>query len=179
MGQYYKFIILADNKKNNNEMILLVINPHNYKNGSKLMEHSYIDTDIMNTVEFLIGPDGYFYKSRCVWAGDYADKELNNIESENLHRIADNYSSFETIYKNQNYKYIVNHTKKIYIDKTKLTNNIHPLPLLIAEGNGKGNGDYNGYNYDLCGTWARDIISLENEIPDNNWLELICSFDEY
>ena len=42
MGQYYKVIILADNKKNNKEVIILSINPHNYDSGSKLMEHSYI-----------------------------------------------------------------------------------------------------------------------------------------
>jgi hypothetical protein len=39
MGQYYKFIILSDTKKNNKEVILLVINPHDFMEGAKLMEH--------------------------------------------------------------------------------------------------------------------------------------------
>jgi len=180
MGQYYKFIILADNKKNNKEVILLVIHPHNYDHGSKLMEHSYINTNMMNTVEMLISPIGDFHKSRIVWAGDYADEEFLNEDEEeiNLYRLADNYSGFTTCYKKNNYNYIVNHTKKLYVDKTKIENKIHPLPLLIAEGNGMGGGDYSGNNENLCGSWSRDIISMENEILDN-YEELVCDFHEY
>jgi hypothetical protein len=63
------------------------------------------------------------------------------------------------------------------VDKTK-SKSIHPLPLLICEGNGRGGGDYDGSNYDLCGTWARDVISMEETIPDN-YIELICDFYEY
>jgi len=170
MGQYYKFIIL-DNSKN---IILLVINPHDFNEGAKLMEHSYINNNIINTVEFLIGPNSYFHKSSIVWAGDYADNEEN--ESTNLYQLAKHYNGYHMMYKNQNYKYIVNHTKKLYIDKSKLTNEIHPLPLLISEGNGKGGGDYNNINSELCGTWARDIISMENEIPEN-YNELVCMFE--
>ncbi len=176
MGQYYKFIILSDNKTNNKECILLVIRPHAFREGAKLMEHSYINTDMMNTVEFLIGPEGHFHKSRCVWAGDYAEEE-ENME-ENLHRLSDNYSDYRTCYLNQNYKYIVNHTQKLYIDKSKLKNNIHPLPLLIEEGNGSGGGDYDGNNINLCGSWARNVISMEHEIP-NEYKELVCDFSEY
>ncbi len=176
MGQYYKFIILSDVKHNNKEIIVLVINPHAFDEGAKLMEHSYINTNLLNTVEFLIGPQGDFYKSRCIWAGDYADKE-EEID-ENLYKLSNNYSEYKSIYVNQNYKYIVNHTKKIYIDKSKITNNIHPLPLLISEGNGKGGGDYRGWNIELCGSWSRDVISMEHEIPEN-YEELFCDFEEY
>ena len=42
---------------------------------------------------------------------------------------------------------------------------LHPLSLLTAEGNGRGGGDYNGPNMDMVGTWARDVISMENEAP--------------
>ncbi len=174
MGQYYKFIILADDKKNDQEVILLIINPHNFGEGGKLMEHSYNNTDMMNTVEYLIGPNGTFYKSRIVWAGDCADEENN--DSRNLYSLSNNYNSYQTVYKNQNYKYIVNHTKKLYVDKYK-NNDIHPLPLLISEGNGLGGGDYRGNNEELCGTWARDFISMEETITDN-YKELVCNFSE-
>ena len=176
MGQYYKFIILSDDKKNDNEVIILVLKPHDFNHGAKLMEHSYINTEIMNTVEFLIGPKEKFYKSRIVWAGDYADEEPD--QSKNLYKIADNYETFKNYYKKEIYNYIVNHSKKLYIDKKKLKNSIHPLPLLISEGNGKGGGDYNGNNYELCGSWARDVISMEEVIPDN-YNELICDFEAY
>jgi hypothetical protein len=175
MGQYYKFIILSDHKNNNKECIVLVINPREFGGGSKLMEHSYVNTDLLNTVEFLISSDGSFHKSRCVWAGDYADEETN--QDENLYTLAENYSEYKTCYLNQNYKYIINHTQKLYIDKSKITNNIHPLPLLISEGNNRGGGDYNGSNNNLCGSWARNVISMENNISDD-YEELICDFKE-
>ena len=183
MGQYYKFIILSDNKHNNKEIIVLVINQHHYGNGSKLMEHSYINNDIMNTVEYLIGPEGRYHKSRVVWAGDYSNEEPG--EESNLYHLADDYSSYQIVYKNQNYKYIVNHTKKVYVDnrpkvikENDYNYSIHPLPLLISEGNGSGGGDYDGNNYNLVGTWARNTISMENEIPEG-YEELVCDFTEY
>ena len=174
MGQYYKFIILSDDKKNNKEVILLAINPHNFGESAKLTEHSYDNTNMMNTIEVLISKYGNFHKSRIVWAGDYATKDENC--DENLYYLAENYCSYCSYFKNMDFKYIVNHTKKMYIDKTKIENEIHPLPLLISEGNGNGGGDYYGNNQDLCGTWARNVISMELDIPDN-YQELICNFD--
>ena len=183
MGQYYKFIILGDTKKNDKEVILLVLEPGKYNEGGKLMEHSYINTDIMNTVEYLISKDGQFYKSRIVWAGDYADEEPEEDTEEgpmNLYRLSDDYSS----YTGQEYhsfgRYIVNHTKKIYVDKERKSNNniIHPLPLLISEGNGSGGGDYSGNNQHLCGSWALNVISMEEEITEG-YEELVCDFEEY
>jgi hypothetical protein len=38
---------------------------------------------------------------------------------------------------------------------------------LVAEGNGRGGGDYNGINKDKVGMWSRDVLSIEKEIPDN------------
>ncbi len=181
MGQYYKFIILANEKHNNREVILLSVNPHDFMMGAKLMEHSYINQPLLSLVEYLISKHSRFYKSRIVWAGDYADEEKEefdeNSESVNLYRLADNYSSYKGEYKNTNYNYIVNHTKNLYVDKTK-SKSIHPLPLLICEGNGRGGGDYDGNDNELCGTWARDVISMEETIPDN-YKELICDFEEY
>ncbi len=190
MGQYYKFVILNDTKKNGKEVIILYINPHKYNEGAKLMEHSYVNTDLLNTVEFLLSKYGPFYKSRIVWAGDYAEEEEGYKADDcdgrpNLYYIAENYSSYSSIYnKNDNNKYIVNHTKQLYTqikqseDNQIRHNQIHPLPLLVEEGNGSGGGDYDGHNQKLCGTWARDIISIEEEIPDN-YSELVCDFEEY
>ena len=67
-------------------------------------------------------------------------------------------------------KYLVNHTKKVYIlystvKKDKYGYRLDPLPIFTAEGNGRGGGDYRGENIDLVGTWARDIISVEETRP--------------
>jgi hypothetical protein len=67
MGQYYKPVSL-DRKE--------YLYTHDYANGLKLMEHSYIDNSFMNVVEKLLAPEGPWYKNRIVWAGDYGDEKL-------------------------------------------------------------------------------------------------------
>ena len=67
-------------------------------------------------------------------------------------------------------KYLVNHDKKQFVDKTKVPKDkdgwrIHPLPLLTCEGNGRGGGDFRGES-ELVGSWARDIISVESKKAD-------------
>ena len=122
--------------------------------------------------------------SRIVWAGDYANPETDGTEN-NLYMIAhNNYNEMIQCPESQdtsNYRYIVNHSKKLYVDKERcLQNNyyiIHPLPLLVSEGNGQGGGDYYGNNIELCGTWARDSISVEKSI-NNDYNELVCDFRE-
>ena len=67
------------------------------------------------------------------------------------------------------FRFVVNHTKKQFVDKTKLAScggyTIHPLPLLTCEGNGRGGGDYRG-DSSLVGSWARDVISVEVDAPE-------------
>jgi hypothetical protein len=169
MGQYYRFIILSEDKKE----ILLVINPHDLGLGAKLMENAYINNIMMNTIEFLISPSYDYHKSRIVMAGDYADDESDS--DMNLYRMSNNCEPFLQVCKNININYIVNHTKKMFVDKNKSVSNIHPLALLICEGNGRGGGDYDGNHYHLVGSWARDVISMEFNKPDN-YKELICEF---
>lgn len=184
MGQYYRIIILAD-KKFKKEIIRTWMCPRTYSNGAKLTEHSYIGNNFVQALEHLISPKGMFYMSRILWAGDYADSEED--EENNLYRLTEyneNIQSPESI-DTECYRYIVNHTKNLYVDKKR--NHIkgqnmneliiHPLPLLVSEGNGRGGGDYCGKNNELCGTWARDTISVEETIP-SNFEELVCDFCE-
>lgn len=180
MGQYYKAIFLSD-IKNNDEIIRMCINPSSFNYvGSKLMEHSYIDNIFINFIEYLLSPKGLFYKSRILWAGDYAENEYG--KDKNLFYISNDidisniFMSFK-YYNTSDYNYIVNHTKQMYINKDNIHNYIHPLPLLLSEGNGKGGGDYYGNNKSLCGSWSRDVISLEKDIP-TDFIEIICNFEE-
>lgn len=87
-----------------------------------------------------------------------------------------------------NYRYIINHTKKEYVkipayEKDKFK--IHPLPILLADGSGRGSGDYHDeictnpeendwdkreyakkHNAKFVGAWAYDTISVTNNKAD-------------
>ena len=184
MGQGYKAIILAAEPHKGKEVIRTWLDPHAHDNGYKLMEHSYIGNNFVEALEYLISPHGMFYKSRVVWCGDYADQEAG-LE-DNLYLISDDEPNAAKIsrparHDMTSYKYIINHTTRQYIDKETCVEvdgrKIHPLPLLTAEGNGRGGGDYKGSNEELVGTWARHVISVEKEIPDD-YAEFICEFSE-
>jgi hypothetical protein len=171
MGQYYKVVFLTE--RDGKEVIRLVLHV------GKLMEHAYQDNFIMNVVEELISHNGDMYRSRMVWAGDYADAEKD--QDMNLYELADEEYKHVRLNisnqpKNKYFRYVVNHSKRLYVDKKRI-DQIHPLPLLVSEGNGLGGGDYVGNQEGECGTWARDSISVENEIPEG-YKEAVYSFYE-
>jgi len=163
MGQYYYPIILDANGK-----IVVWMNAHNYHNGLKLMEHSFLGNNFVSAFEFALSPEGIYHKSRIVWAGDYADAEE---EGENLYHQCDEYQQIIPQEKDTSqFRFVVNHTKKLFVDKSKVQKDgggsrLHPLPLLTCEGNGRGGGDYRG-DSPLVGSWARDMISVEVEAPE-------------
>ncbi len=135
----------------------------------------------MHCVEKLLIPGGAWYKKPIVWAGDYAAPEEGS--EDNLYSMSDEERtegeqlSFKiqspkalTLAQSSKYKFVVNHTTKQYVDKSKSPEKdgyqIHPLSLLTAEGNGGGGGDFRGRDpKGLIGSWARNIISMEKEIP--------------
>ena len=175
MGQYYFTVILDDDGD-----IVAWMNAFGYEEGVKLMEHAYIDSAFVNTVEFSLSPEGAYYKSRVVWAGDYADDEQRYYKK-NLYGLCNDDESKlirPDVRSAVKYRYIVNHTKKQYVDKSKVQN-IHPLPLLTAEGNGRGGGDFHDAP-DFVGSWARDVISVEDALPEEeeNFQELAFVFTE-
>ena len=164
------------------EFIRLWLDAHMYNNGLKLTEHSYLGNPFVCAFEYQISEDGPFYKSRVVWAGDYADKEpesdLNLYAMARQDEGTDNSKLQKPQIRNTHpYRYIVNHTTKQYVDKQGLLYQFHPLPLLTSEGNGAGGGDYRGTSEELCGTWARHVISVNRELPAD-YTELRCDFRE-
>ncbi len=186
MGQYYLTVFLAEPGigADGAEHIRATMNAHQYGSGVKLTEHSWVGNKFVSAVEHALCPDGAFYKSRIVWAGDYADPEPNG--EKNLHALG-----YEQEHKQiappdrlmGEYRFIVNHTKKQYVDKNAMRAEpryglrVHPLPILTAEGNGAGGGDYRGRHEDMAGLWSRDVISVEKEIPLGYAL-LECDFFE-
>jgi hypothetical protein len=171
MGQYYVAIILGE--KGSPEFVRTWVGP----SGAKLMEHSYLKNQHVLAVEHLLSRKGMFYKSRLVWAGDYAEPEKET--GENLYHLVvekETEKEWQTR-ESADYRYIVNHTKKLFIDKMSLPNCIHPLPLLTSEGNGAGGGDFRGRNDNQCGEWARDVISVEDSAPEG-YTEFTADFEE-
>jgi hypothetical protein len=164
MGQYYYPVVLSADGK-----IVVWMCAHNYRNGLKLLEHSYLENNFVSTFEFGLSPEGPHHKSRVVWAGDYADNEPD--QEKNLYRMCDEYTMIMPQEKDTTmYRYIINHSKKQFVDKMVCKSGeeemkYHPLPLLTCEGNGRGGGDYRG-DSPLIGSWARDIISVEEVKPE-------------
>lgn len=188
MGQYYKPVI--GHKEDDKFVIDAYLVAWDYgHNGAKLMEHSYIGNTLTGAVENLLGKGGQFNGKCLVWAGDYANGE-NGTEEENddnLYMITRAMGDSEqmkplTDIKDRHFRYAINLTKMQFVDMDKVQENkyglrIHPVPLLCAEGNGRGCGDYEGTYMKCIGTWARDAITFDNEIPDG-YTELKVNFKE-
>jgi hypothetical protein len=168
MGQYYLALILGEKDSHSTEIIRQAIHPHTFDNGAKLMEHSYVGNSFMEAVECLLMPNAPFFKSRLVWAGDYADPDS---DGENLYHMAFENNELFSLKQPQSSLplYVINHTKQVYFAKE--LDKIHPLSILTAEGNGRGGGDYHGPNEELSGTWARDVISVEHTFPESYTLK--------
>ena len=191
MGQYYKPCVLSTDK----QTVVKFMYSDDYDNGPKLMEHSYLGNDFVSAFETLIAHK----PKRVVWAGDYADREayekVSDIkgsivdfgkESNCYDRCIDSLKTKPKTKDMTGYDFIVNHDKKLYVMKSKCPKmkaewadgmQIHSLPLLVSEGNGRGGGEYKGSSINLVGTWARDLISVEKQVP-TGFTELIPNFDE-
>lgn len=220
MGQYFHPVILAKDKKT----VLKWMYSHEYNDGLKLMEHSYLENEFVGAFESLLVRN----PQHVVWAGDYADPEYTEkqtrLETEyefkkrqeknvgkylrpkkvtenvdvTIYSLCDDSSKVNPKAGKVKERYIVNHDKKQFIDKKKVpatdyyyeaetdkiwTYKIHPLPLMTCEGNDRGGGDFH-VNPDkeqgctsLIGTWARDLISVESEVPEG-YTEIIFNLTE-
>jgi len=171
MGQYFKAVLLKDNKKT----VENFVTSWSYSNGSKLMEHSWVKNPFVKSFESLIHNN----PKRVVWAGDYAD-ECKGLKTNVYHRCDDKLEVKPNELNISDSRFVINHSKKMFVDKTKVLDNdgwqIHPLPLLTCEGNGRGGGDFRGES-DLVGSWARDLISVSKDLP-NGYKELVFDLIE-
>lgn len=147
--------------------------------GSKLMEHSWLLNKMMLCVERLLTPGGEWHKTPIVWAGDYADpivgdRNYYDLCSEGVdgEHVAQKLIPKPLTKKEaKEFRFIVNHTKKEFVDKSKVKSvdgwQIHPLSLLTSQGNGRGGGDFRDEKNKFVGRWATDIISVEKETPSD------------
>jgi hypothetical protein len=208
MGQYWKPVCLDSNQS---------LDTWDYGSGLKLMEHSWKNTDVMRVVCRLLMKGQPWHKKHIAWVGDYSDnglkltekcdectkKETNYDCPEYLKKLVGECDgTYQRFYETSinirpkvptekqlpNNYYVVNHTKKYYVDMdncpveeetielTTYKRIIHPLSLLTAVSNGLGGGDFRGEN-DLIGTWAGDQISVELEKPEG-YMEINPDFKE-
>lgn len=190
MGQYYRGVILGKTTKRTKKIIVRkAFCCYEHHNGAKLMEHSYVGNWYVKEYEHALA--NKFFGFPFVWIGDYAEDKYDTNVFDAAHNYIDSKKVVEaTPYDNlPTYKYIINFDKKVFVRIPEKPNNhydekgnyiltIHPLPLLCADGNQQGNGDYYGTNETLVGSWAYDRIGVGNELPDNIKTELVVSFEE-
>ena len=193
MGQYYRPIIKTDDGIEILNRNLIIDGQEEYT-MAKITEHSWIGNWFMEAVCDKI------YNSdkpvRLIWMGDYANEfecyfkdnfnGLTQTQIENYHKAAwgepDRGKAIDRVAFDFMNKYIVNHTKKIYIDCSLYYKSsvmkcdgdewcLHPLSLLTCIGNGLGGGDYkaptDASTFELVGSWAWDEINITDEIPQN------------
>jgi hypothetical protein len=173
MGQYYLVTVLGS-----------MYCVHS-QTGLKLMEHSYFGDLFILSVESLIRPGGLWYMKQLVWSGDYADPEPEKGKNFWQMKLKQLNPLINPLRKHC--RYVLNHDKKLYVDIRKLEKEeisypiypIHPLPLLCAEGNGRGGGDFHGSDpNNIVGSWARNRISVQTIRPTNEFKELIFDLRE-
>lgn len=191
MGQYYHIVFGVKDPENNETKV--VVNQRNVEGCgyimAKLLEHSYIGNKLTSAVASYVWRKG---PVRVMWVGDYAEEdELNELTGGAVHyqqvwpeEEEDGVLSYlpakDFQYEN---KFLVNYSKREYLSYNKYLKKskgkaawgwtIDPLPLLTAVGNGRGGGDYRepNENYDLCGTWAWDELSITDTRPPKGYKE--------
>lgn len=185
MGQYYQACIIEYDEKGNAHVVgwLQAFDFGFESGGLKLLGHSYKGNIFVEGVERLICREGPYYGYRIVWAGDYADAEPGT--ETNLYNMCDdsNHVHSETSTDLTGYHYLVNQSKKVFFDKrhwfygerlSKLP--YHLLPILTCDGNGRGGGDIQDAP-DWVGSWAKDVVALENTPPQDDYTEMVIVLD--
>jgi hypothetical protein len=173
MGQYFSPIVLNDKKTQPKAWVY----SHNFGSGLKLMEHSWMKNPFVGAFESLILKN----PENIVWGGDYADN-VKGCKTNLYDRCKESTEVIPTkITTLKESRYIINHDKKEFVDKTKVPTDadgwrIHPLPLLTCNSNGRGGGDFRGES-ELVGKWAYDKISVDSKKP-KGYAELIFDLVE-
>lgn len=182
MGQYYRPLVIFESGEEK------YASAHDFGNGLKLMEHSWIGNNFVNVILHEIEDT----PARVAWIGDYADAyfdETCNLGSGFITSVEDFMSKYNDVWESSEIEripsdtpmfkldigdsdcYLVNTTKKCYIDMEEYVKKncshgynldiwcINPLPLLTCIGNGLGGGDYHGISgKEYIGSWAFDKI---------------------
>lgn len=170
MGQYFKPVIID---KKDSKKVVASLHPHDFANGLKIMEHSYVGNIVVNTFATLINDEDGKYKGYpMVWAGDYADGVLGGKNYYDIAYINHTDENVENLKVNE-YRYFINKTKKEFVDiedcpssKSAIDLIAHPLPILTS----MGVRSYDYYpkkgEFKFIGSWATDVVVSSNKCPN-------------
>lgn len=167
MGQYYRIVT------GNNDGITVYnrsIKGEGEYVGAKLMEHSWWENSTCKALAASIVDN----PAKVCWCGDYAEDEECKALGFSYGEVWGDEADDKEIdpapegFSLDNYKYLVNHDKKQYVDLAKYRKActddgwcVFPVSILTSLGNGRGGGDY--YRDDeLVGSWAFDTIEITN-----------------
>lgn len=182
MGQYYRIAMKDGDVICANEREWGEAWGKRQKEFSKLLEHAFISNGLMDSVSKFI----HNHPVRIMWCGDYAG-------TDEVHGITGGEIEYKGVWGEKSSpevkwitfpdgtgfsyagKFLVNRTKSLFVSFDRVLVNgfseweglyIHPLPILTAVGNGRGNGDYCGDNAELAGTWAWDLVEVADSAPE-------------
>lgn len=154
---------------------------------NKLMEWAYIGNVLACTVTSqFVRPLTDKRKRFLAVVGDYSgwadqqvpkDLEDYRYEFKDAHDAVWNKYGNKALRKKNAFKvdltgaYYCNRTLKEYVDPSKCPCDmngfiVHPLMVLCATSNGRGNGDYSGNNEDMAGRWAWCDIAVTPTRPE-------------
>ena len=153
MGQYYMPLVVKNNK-------ISTFYSHDYNNGLKLMEHSYVGNRFVNAVLTAIRGN----RARIAWIGDYSDNPYKDAYSEKLShdkfmryyndtwgRYKDKYKitpEAEDVMNMESKGFLINHSQKIYIDMAEYISANKWHEEYDAYNRQTGNVEHR--SYDMC-----------------------------
>ena len=169
MSQYFMFTAF-DGKPGKNPAPINHQTTWPYKSGAKLLEFSWQTNNFMRVVEWSLMEGNPNYMKNIAFIGDESITATKyGWDSFSKCMELSSIAPDPTINNILDCRLIVNHTKKLYVDKQTIPSShqnffIHPLPLLTCVG--AYMDDYNGYDQYMVGKWAYDSISMEHQVPD-------------
>lgn len=201
MGQYFDAVVIRE--YDNGDKKVSLYNAIDHYSGQKLMEFAYIGNVFADNVCRIAAMDRWWdwvsWKKdvkkpvgvRMAFVGDYAvmddvadmDDDARKAVAKRIGRRSYKRELLPAAYPLEiDYKYAYNEDKKEMVcltgqEKDSWGYRINPLVLMLAVGNGRGGGDYEGTDMQLIGRWAFDHIKVEKDYKEG-YKDMEPIFDE-
>ena len=173
-------------KMSDKKVIECFCHPTEYHNFWKMVEHAYVGNLYVEAairMLYYCCQTNHVDAMPFVWCGQYSETSIKENEEftvydqvcfleERIPNATKAYRNFKTLDKPEVFPnfnrvkqniVLVNYDKKEYVHipiERPRAYTIHPLPILCADGNGNGCGDYHGTYMKYVGRWAYDRIGI-------------------